>query len=131
MAPKNKNITKANAKEMGAKGGRARAENFKKKKALKSLGRDTILELWNKPLKEGKVVDISEAKSMADIYGQNITEGQRIICELFKKAERGNIQAINLLFETAGFLDKEDTTISVEPVSIVCTWEDKKDGNRS
>lgn len=121
MAPKNKNITKANAREMGAKGGRARAENFKKKKALKSLGRDTILELWNKPLKEGPVVDITKAKSMQDILGKNLTYGDMIVCKLFEAASKKNMQAINLLFETAGFLDKEDASISIEPISIVCS----------
>lgn len=121
MAPKNKNITKANAREMGAKGGRARAENFKKKKALKSLGRDTILEFWKKPLKEGPVVDITKAKSMQDIEGKNLTYGDKIVCVLFEMASMKNMQAMRLVFEGAGFLDKEDASIFTESTNIFCS----------
>lgn len=94
----NHNFTSEQLAEWGRKGGRANAEQHKKRKALK----DTIEILMNMPVSKGKVADIESIRSFAELNGKNITVDQAIMIRLVQKGLKGDLNAIAMLRDTIG-----------------------------
>lgn len=86
--------------EEQSKGGKASA----KKRAAKKRQYETWRELGEMFLpmatKKGKLTNI---KTLADLKGANITAEETIFFSLLNKAMRGDIAAINKLFELTGW----------------------------
>lgn len=94
----NHNFTSEQLAEWGRKGGRANAEQHKKRKALK----DTIEILMNMPVSKGKVADIEGIRSFAELNGKNITVDQAIMIRLVQKALKGDLNAVAMIRDTVG-----------------------------
>lgn len=91
-------LTPEEAREIGKKGGIASVKARRKKKALN----DTINELFSMPIKDGKINDIEQIKSLAAVKGQNITVQEAIVIAQIQKAIKGDQRAARLLFEMMG-----------------------------
>ena len=102
MAVKNSEGTqfKTGAKqvETARKGGIASGVAKRKRKALN----ETLNELFSMPLKDGKINDIEQIKSLAAVKGQNITVQEAIVIAQIQKAIKGDQRAARLLFEVLG-----------------------------
>lgn len=90
--------TTEEAREIGKKGGIASGKARRKKKALN----ETLNELFSMPLKDGKINDIEQIKSLAAVKGQNITVQEAIVIAQIQKAIKGDQRAARLLFEMLG-----------------------------
>ena len=122
----NHNFTSEQLAEWGRKGGRANAEQHKKRKALK----DTLEILMNMPVNKGKVADIESIRSFAELNGKNITVDQAIMIKLIQKALRGNLNAIMTIRDTVGEKPAEkvnvDATVTKNPFDELTADELRK-----
>ena len=84
--------------ECGRKGGIAKREATRKRKAMK----ETLEILLNMPMKKGKVYTAEEIKSFADLKGKNITIDQAMSVCLIQKALKGDLSAIAMVRDTIG-----------------------------
>ena len=94
----NRCFTSEQLAEWGRKGGKANAEQHKKRKALK----DTLEILMNMPINKGKVADIEGIRSFAELNGKNITVDQAIMIRVVQKALKGDLNAIAMMRDTVG-----------------------------
>ncbi len=94
----NRCFTSEQLSEWGRKGGKANAEQHKKRKALK----DTLEILMNMPINKGKVADIEGIRSFAELNGKNITVDQAIMIRVVQKALKGDLNAVAMMRDTVG-----------------------------
>lgn len=90
--------TKEKARELGAKGGKASGVAKRKNKAMK----ETLQMLLELTLKDGKVTDEKEIKSLADIGKANLTVDQAILLAQIKKALKGDTSSAVFIRDTSG-----------------------------
>lgn len=109
----NHNYTSEQLAEWGRKGGLAKREATKRRKALK----DTLEILMNMPVNKGKVADIEGIRSFAELNGKNITVDQAIMIRLVQKALKGDLNAVTMLRDTIGEkpAEKVEATVTKNP----------------
>lgn len=90
--------TKEEQKEIARKGGIASGKVRREKKML----RDTLEELLKMPMKDGKLADIDEIKSIAGVKGKNITMQEAIMLSMLGKAVNGDVKAAEYVRDTIG-----------------------------
>lgn len=84
--------------ECGRRGGIASGEAKRKKKAM----RERLEILLALPLRTGKIKDVEEIKSFADLKGKNITVQDAMMIAQIQKALKGDIMAAIFVRDTAG-----------------------------
>jgi hypothetical protein len=94
--------TKSEAREKGAKGGKASG----KVRAEKKAAREIAEAIFSMPAKAGELIDIDDADSLDDILHSNPSVKAAIISKLAKKAADGNIKAAELLLTISGDYSK-------------------------
>lgn len=90
------------AREKGAKGGKASGKVRAEKKAARDIA-EVILSM---PAEAGNLVDIEDADSLDDILHSNPSVKAAIIAKLARKAADGNIKAAELLLSITGDYSK-------------------------
>lgn len=100
--------TKEEQKEIARKGGIASGKVRREKKML----RDTLEELLKMPMKDGKLADIDEIKSIAGVKGKNITMQEAIMLSMLGKAVNGDVKAAEYVRDTIG--QKPDSRMNID-----------------
>ena len=91
-------FTKDNAKEMGAKGGRASGEARRNNKLVTGLLREVLTAEAN---------DMGTMMLLANFgYGGDSMNAMAVACSLVEKAARGDVKAIRLVLELTGELSR-------------------------
>lgn len=112
--------------EMGRRGGTKRAENFKRRKALK----ETLEIFLQMPVRKGKVTDCESVRAFAELKGKNVTVDQALMVTLVNKALRGDLNAMSMLISMIGEKPSEnlvvDAMISKNPLQDLSTDELRK-----
>ena len=75
-------MTPEERSEAGRKGGKTRAENFKKRKLLK----ETLEIFLQMPVRKGKVTDCESVRAFAELKGRDVTVDQGLMLSLVNKA---------------------------------------------
>lgn len=101
-------FTPEQRREIASKGGKAKAESMKRRKALQ----EAILAILDIPTRTGKVC--KNLKSLEDAGGQNLTVEQTLILAQVKKALKGDTRAFEFLRDTAGMKPVEEHEITAE-----------------
>ena len=113
--------TKAEARELGRKGGiasgKARKQNADMKKRLK--------EIANMALRDGK---IDKIKTLADAKNANLSISDALLVKLIAMALNGNIKAMNTLM---GMLENDPTEAQETPQSVTSGFIDALNGTAS
>lgn len=91
-------ISKSNAKEYGALGGKKSGEAKRAKKNM----REALEILLSLPLKSGKVVDVEQLQNFTDAKGKNLTVEQAMLLVQIQKALRGDAAALAFVRDTSG-----------------------------
>ena len=92
--------TTEEAKRRGRNGGLKFAENQRKRKEF----RDRLAVLLQMPLTSGRVSELEEIKTLADVQNVNTTAMDRISAGIVAMALKGDKQAIRLIMEVMGQL---------------------------
>lgn len=127
MADKNRygtfgEFTTEQRRENGRKGGFARAEANRKRKAMK----ETLEILMALPLKGGVKADIEKVKNFASLNGKNITVDEAILIKAVQRALKGDLTAIAFIRDTIG--EKPTDNLNVTEVKpVIITGEDELD----
>ena len=91
-------LTPEQRAELGRKGGLAKGENFKRRKALK----ETLEIFLQMPVRKGKVTDCESVREFAGLKGRNVTIDQALMITLVNKALKGDLNALQLLIKMVG-----------------------------
>ena len=108
------------AREKGAKGGKASGKVRAEKKAARDIA-EVILSM---PAEAGDLADIDDADSLDDILHSNPSVKAAIIAKLAKKAADGNIKAAELLLSLTGDYSKS-VSMAIAPTDKSLTEIDK------
>lgn len=84
--------------ELAKKGAEASIKARRKRRAM----REDAKILLNMPLETSTLNDINELQSLAEVKGVNITTQEAILYQLVIKARKGDIKAIELLYDLIG-----------------------------
>jgi len=114
-------LTEEQQRDLTVAGGKASVEAKRKRKALK----ETLEILLSKPYKDGKIDDIEEIKSIADLKGTNITTDQIIMVSMVNKAMKGDQRAIEYITNVIGEnpIQKLQIDAKLETKRIEIVWE--------
>lgn len=101
--------TKKEARQRGANGGKASGKARRERKAMQELAKIIL----NTPV-EGKPeeLDAIEAMCFEDFPDKHLTVGERSLFAVAKKAQKGDIQALTFLRDTAGEKPVEKLEVS-------------------
>ena len=101
--------TKKEARKRGANGGKASGKARREKRAMQELAKIIL----NTPV-EGKPEELDDIEAMCfeDFPDKHLTVGERSLFAVAKKAQKGDIQAITFLRDTAGEKPVEKLEVS-------------------
>ncbi|MCI5569839.1 MAG: hypothetical protein MR372_08300 [Lachnospiraceae bacterium] len=108
LKPMNKR-SKSERREIGSKGGKARAKKQRERKTFQETAR-LILGM---AVKSGEAVDISTIQSFADLNGKNMSVEEAIVLAQALRAIKGDRYAAEYLRDTAG--EKPVEKVQVKP----------------
>ena len=95
LIPKTSDQNREEASKNGRKGGIASGKARREKKALKQ----TLEILMTMPIKAGKIDDLEDITSLADLNGKNITAQEAMILKQLQRALNGDARSTGLLLE--------------------------------
>lgn len=101
--------TKKEARQRGASGGKASGKARRERKAMQELAKIIL----NTPV-EGKPEELDDIEAMCfeDFPDKHLTVGERSLFAVAKKAQKGDIQALTFLRDTAGEKPVEKLEVS-------------------
>ena len=101
--------SKSEARQRGAKGGKASGKARRERKAMQELAKIIL----NTPV-EGKPEELDDIEAMCfeDFPDKHLTVGERSLFAVAKKAQKGDIAAITFLRDTAGEKPVEKLEVS-------------------
>lgn len=101
--------TKKEARQRGANGGKASGKARREKKAMQELAKIIL----NTPV-EGTPEELDDIEAMCfeDFPDKHLTVGERSLFAVAKKAQKGDIQALTFLRDTAGEKPVEKLEVS-------------------
>ncbi len=101
--------TKKEARQRGANGGKASGKARRERKAMQELAKIIL----NTPV-EGKPEELDDIEAMCfeDFPDKHLTVGERSLFAVAKKAQKGDIQALTFLRDTAGEKPVEKLEVS-------------------
>lgn len=101
--------TKKEARQRGANGGKASGKARRERKAMQELAKIIL----NTPV-EGKPEELDDIEAMCfeDFLDKHLTVGERSLFAVAKKAQKGDIQALTFLRDTAGEKPVEKLEVS-------------------
>lgn len=105
-------INAENAKELGRLGGIKSGESKRRKKEM----REAVNILLDMPLKSGRIFDVEEVKSLANLKGKNLTVEQAMLVVQVQKALRGDTNALLFLRDTSG--QKPSDRVEVTTIEV-------------
>lgn len=95
---------------MSSKGGKRSGEVRREKKKM----REQLQMLLNMTMNNGDNYDISNAKSIRDLTGQNLTVQEAILLKQIQKAISGDRKAAEYVRDTAGEKPTEEISVKAE-----------------
>ena len=96
--------TEEEARQMGAKGGKASGESRRRKKAM----RENLEILLEMNVKGGRACNIEGIQSFAALKGKNITVEQAMLIAQIQKALKGDTNALAFIRDTSGQAPKNE-----------------------
>lgn len=105
----------------GAKGGKKKGENAKKRREMKQA----IEILLAMPLEKKTVKELENIVCFRDLAGKNLTINDAIIVKQVQRALKGDLNAVTFLRDTSGQKPKDDVAVDMN-IPIVLT-EDVKE----
>ena len=101
--------TRKEARQRGANGGKASGKARRERKAMQELAKIIL----NTPV-EGKPEELDDIEAMCfeDFPDKHLTIGERSLFAVAKKAQKGDIQALTFLRDTAGEKPVEKLEVS-------------------
>lgn len=109
MIPTTK-LTRERHLEMASKGGKRSGEVRREKKKM----REQLQLLLNMTMRKGENYDISNAESINDLSGQNLTVQEVILLKQIQKAISGDRKAAEYVRDTAGERPTEEISVKSE-----------------
>ena len=103
-------MTPEQRSECGRKGGKTKAENFRKRKELK----ETLNLLLSLPLEHRNVADIEHIQAFAKLNGKNVTVDQAMMIKVVQRALKGDLQAIAMIRDTIGEKPAENVNVDAK-----------------
>ena len=103
------------AQELGAKGGKKKGENAKRRKTLK----ETTRLIMNMSVASGKPANIDDMSSIDEIAEANISAEERIIMVAVAQAMNGDAKARNFLFKALGEQQEQASKDALEKLDEV------------
>lgn len=109
MIPTTK-IPKEQHLSMSSKGGKRSGEVRREKKKM----REQLITMLKLTLNNNEYFDITQANSIADLNGKNITLQEAMLLQQVKKALKGDRKAAEFVRDTAGEKPTEEINVKAE-----------------
>lgn len=108
MGKRIRDMTKEELSEAGRKGGIASGESKRRKKAMK----ETLEVLLSMPMHKGKMADVDQIRSFAELKGKNISVETAMMVTLLQKALKGDVTAAQFIRDTSGQKPTDDVNLT-------------------
>lgn len=117
-SPNFKDMTPEERAELGRRGGVKSGEAKRRKKQMK----ETLEVLLSMPMKKGRMADVEDIRSFADIRGKNISVEAAMMVQMLQKALKGDTNAAAFIRDTSGQRPQEDVNLTGS-VPVVITGD--------
>lgn len=107
-SPNFKDKTPEERAELGRQGGIKSGESKRRKKAMK----ETLEVLLAMPMKKGRMADVEDIRSFADLKGKNISVEAAMMVQMLQKALKGDTNAAAFIRDTSGQKPQEDVNFT-------------------
>ncbi len=108
MSKKFIDMTPEERREAGRKGGIKSGESKRRKKAM----RETLEVLLDMPMKKGRMADVEDIRSFADLKGKNISVEAAMMVQMIQKALKGDTNAASFIRDTSGQKPQDEVNVT-------------------
>lgn len=108
MSKKFQDMTPEELREAGRKGGIKSGESKRRKKAM----RETLEVLLDMPMKKGRMADVEDIRSFADLKEKNISVEAAMMVQMIQKALKGDTNAASFIRDTSGQKPQDEVNVT-------------------